>query len=597
MGTFQTNDTNITDIIKKIHEGKIQLPDFQRGWVWDDNRIKSLIASIASSYPIGVLMFLEYGGDSVNFKYRSIQGSEVAFDTAPESLILDGQQRMTSIYNALYSSKAVKTRTEKNKDIHRFYYLDMRKALEEPLDWEEAILSVPENRVITDNFGRDIILDLSTSELEFKNFMFPLNLTYDVTKISEWRNSYNTLHGYNPETARLFDNFDSRVLRTFQAFKVPVTVLKKDTPKEAVCQVFENVNTGGVSLTVFELVTASFAAENYELRIIWRNIREQFENKSEILTVVSPSDFLTAITLLSRYYNYIYGTGSAVSCKKKDVLSLDLNNFKKYSSVLENGFIEASHFLKEQRIFKSLDMPYTTQLIPLAVLFSILGDKIHNSSVKQKISYWYWCGVLGEMYGGANETRYVNDVLGVLRWIDGGSEPETVLRAYFQPTRLLSLQTRNSAAYKGIMALILKAGALDFVSGTEMSLINFTDLAVDIHHIFPRAYSESKYPRERWNSIVNKTPLSSRSNRSIGGNEPSKYLMQLEKDNRVDEQTLNKYIESHKIDPHDLRSNDFDKFFVKRSKEILSLISEAMGKPISNLSTEEVIQSFGASLE
>lgn len=597
MGTFQTNDTNITDIIKKIHEGKLQLPDFQRGWVWDDNRIKSLIASIASSYPIGVLMFLEYGGDSVNFKYRSIQGSNTEFEIIPESLILDGQQRMTSIYNALYSSKAVETKTEKNKKINRFYYLDMQKSLEEPVDWEEAILSVPENRVVTDNFGRDIILDLSSREFEFKNFMFPLNLTYDITKISEWRNSYNTFHEYNPETARLFDDFDSKVLRVFQAFEVPVTVLKKETPKEAVCQVFENVNTGGVSLTVFELVTASFAADNYELRKKWGNIRKHFDEVSEILKVVSPSDFLTAITLLTRYYNFTQGTGNAVSCKKKDVLSLELDDFKKYSSDLENGFIKASHFLKEQRIFTSRDMPYTTQLIPLSVLLSILGEKIYNSSVKQKISQWYWCGVLGEMYGGANETRYVNDVLGVLRWIDGGSEPETVLRAYFQPTRLLSLQTRNSAAYKGIMALILKAGALDFVSGTDMSFINFTDLAVDIHHIFPRAYSENKYPRERWNSIVNKTPLSARSNRSIGGNEPSKYLMQLERDNRVDEQTLNRYIKSHKIDPFYLRSNEFDGFFVNRSKEILSLISEAMGKPVSNLSTEEVILSFGASLE
>ena len=107
---------------------------------------------------------------------------------------------------------------------------------------------------------------------------------------------------------------------------------------------------------------------------------------------------------------------------------------------------------------------------------------------------WCWCGVFGEMYGGANETRYALDVTGLVSWTnEHGEEPDAISRAYFNPIRLISLQTRLSAAYKGVMALFLKAGCLDFISGRAMDFTAFLDGNIDIHHIFPRAYAEKMY--------------------------------------------------------------------------------------------------------
>ena len=119
--SFKSNDTNIFDILKDIYDGKNQLPDFQRGWVWDDNRIISLIASISNNYPVGALMFLEYGGDDVLFKFRPFTG--VSIDIKPDILVLDGQQRLTSIFSAMYCHDAVHTRTDKNQPMNRYYYL------------------------------------------------------------------------------------------------------------------------------------------------------------------------------------------------------------------------------------------------------------------------------------------------------------------------------------------------------------------------------------------------------------------------------------------------------------------------------------------
>lgn len=118
-----------------------------------------------------------------------------------------------------------------------------------------------------------------------------------------------------------------------------------------------------------------------------------------------------------------------LSCKKKDVLNLSLEEYKKYKDLLTEGFLEAEKILQEERIFLSRDLPYTTQFVPMAVLCALLIEdkKIAITSVKDKIKQWYWCGVFGEMYGGANETRYVYDVVGVMDWIaDSNKVPKTV---------------------------------------------------------------------------------------------------------------------------------------------------------------------------
>lgn len=589
----KSNDTSLQDILKGINNGTTRLPDFQRGWVWDDERIRRLIASITKSYPLGAVMFLEYGGDDVRFKSNAFTNVSDN-DNVPEILVLDGQQRLTSIYCSMYSKEPVPTQTIKKDKIQRYFYLDIEKCLDPETDRLDAVISVPADKKIKDDFGRNVVLDLSTRQNEFLNHMFPLNIVFNSIDLNQWTFEYMSFHN-DPEIINRMYKFTADVLNHIIAYTLPVILLDKSTPKEAVCQVFENVNTGGVSLTVFELVTATFAADDFGLRKDWDMRAQQMkeaEGTFDLLSVVAATDFLSSMTLLSQVKH-----NKPLAVKRANVLKLELSDYKAYAEALTAGYIKAARFLAQQSILSARDIPYTTQFVPLAVLMTILGNRAEDGIVKAKLASWYWCGVFGEMYGSANETRYASDVSGVLAWIDGGNEPDTVSRAFFQPTRLLTLQTRNGAAYKGVMALILVEGARDFISGVKMDFTNFASEFVDIHHIFPQKYCEEQgYDKRKWNSIVNKTPIAYRTNRKIGGVAPSKYLKAIE-DNNVSAADLNANVKSHGIDIAALRNDDFDTFFALRAKTLLVFISKAMGKNINNLNDTDVIEAFGMSLE
>ena len=107
--TFTADEPLLSDLLSRVKNGKTQLPDFQRGWVWDDNHIRQLVASITMGYPIGAVMFMDTGGESVRFKPRLLEGVDLESPPYPEHLILDGQQRLTSLYLSLFCIKPVKT--------------------------------------------------------------------------------------------------------------------------------------------------------------------------------------------------------------------------------------------------------------------------------------------------------------------------------------------------------------------------------------------------------------------------------------------------------------------------------------------------------
>ena len=292
--TFSSTKEFLVELLRRVDDGRIQLPDFQRGWVWSQEGISSLLASISLGYPVGTLMFLGTGGDT-KFRERTIEGVGVA-ENAAEALILDGQQRMTSLYQAICLGEAVRTRDERGRRVSGWFYLDMEAAVDPEVDREEAVRFLPKNR-IEQGFDKQVIRDCSTPEKEYEAGLFPLSHVMDA---SDWADGFREHHDYAKPKRELWTRFDKEVVDRFEKYQFPIIELGKGTPREAVCQVFEKVNTGGEPLTVFELLTATFATDEFELRTDWAERHRAWSENPlyRVLHDVRDTDFLQIVTLL-----------------------------------------------------------------------------------------------------------------------------------------------------------------------------------------------------------------------------------------------------------------------------------------------------------
>lgn len=272
-----------------------------------------------------------------------------------------------------------------------------------------------------------------------------------------------------------------------------------------------------------------------------------------------------------------------MSARKEDLLKLTLDEYLEWVHPLRDSFAWVATFLADRHIFDVKFLPYAKQLVPLAAIKVALGDAADLHSVRQHLSQWFWCGILGELYGSTIETRFARDIEQVPDWARGTATvtPRTVADCNFASSRLLTLRTRNAAAYKGLYALILSAGAKDWMYDKALDKVQYAALAVDIHHIFPYAWclTHGIEPELR-ESIVNKTPLSAATNRAIGRVAPSAYVKRIETKAGIDSATLDGLVGTHLIDAGDLRSDDFDAFLWKRMAQLILLIEQFTGKTV-----------------
>lgn len=588
------DNVKLKEVLADVASGALQLPDFQRDWKWDDDRIRAIIATVTLDYPLGVVMTLQTGGSS-RFRARTLTGAQLDEEREPELLLLDGQQRLTSLFQALCLDVPVETADARGKPIERWYYIDIAKAVGPSADRDESIVSVPANKLLRTDFNRTIVLDLSTTDNECAAGLFPLHFVFDSQRVNSWKKAY--IKADEDRNWDLWGQFDELVLQQIRTFQVPMIRLAASTSMDAVCAVFERVNTGGVPLNVFELLTATYAGDRdfasqtgdyYRLPDIWREIKQGLAGKYPVFGRLeqgiehglSSSDFLQAVALARTWERKQAGAGAAVSCKRRDLLELPLADFDRLAPQVAEAFAWVGDFLQQQCIVRSADLPYRTQLVPLAAVRAIAGEATEGLRAEEMITQWYWCGVLGEMYGGSTETRFTRDVEQLLAWIRReGDAPDTVTEAFFISDRLDNLTTRNSAAYKGIYALLIKQGAVDWhFTGVPLNPGRLDEYAVDVRQIFPKSWAQRANGQSRpTNSIVNKTPLSYRAAQDMTG-APGSYLPSLVAASDMRPEWFDDVIATHLIDPDALRSNDYERFYADRSKQLQDLVHAAMGK-------------------
>ena len=603
MSTFQTPQYSISELLQKALSGELQLPEFQRPYRWDDERIRSLLVTILRGHPMGVVMTLKTGGQNVRFKPRPVTSVEEGELKEPELLLLDGQQRVTSMVQALTRDGVVDTEDSRHHKLRRRYFVDVVKALGDVREQEDAVLSLPENGIVTENIGRDVVLDVSTTEKQYEAGLMPVTVLFNYAAAVSWLMGYHSAAedpAMRSERYALMEQFLTRVAQVVTGYKIPAIELEKDISKEAVATVFEKVNTGGLRLDTFELLTATFAGdrahfertgEDFRLGEDWART-ESVLAKNPVLKNLSRTDFLMAVSVLitldRRKQALAEGkTGKQVpqtSARREDILSMDLADYLEWAPKLRAALPHVARHLRDLHFHDHKSVPYSAQVVSLLIVTTLLGKRADEHAVRARLNQWFWCGVLGEQYGSTVTTLLAKDAEQIPDWSAGvsGETPEVIVRSSFSESRLGSLRSRISAAYKGVYALIMaqQPPVKDWMHDHTIDFTSYNDLQVDIHHVFPRKWcNENGISPEDRESIVNKTPLAKRTNILLRGDSPAEYVKRLDNKGLSPEQ-VDALIASHHMDPALLRAGDFEGYFADRRRRLVELIESAMGKSV-----------------
>lgn len=502
MSLFEdTNPRALKDLLAEIHNRSTALPDFQRDFVWEPGATQELIVSIASNYPAGSILRVR---DAKRvFAAREFEGAPALDGAKHTFLVLDGQQRLTSLYQAFYGVGE-----------HR-YFLDLGK-LRDGADFEEAIFHV---RATTKWAKAREDLGVQAKEL-----LLPLSvLKGGAGGFLQW-----ILQVTNPmpaiERTKMLDaltRINELWIKAIDDYHFPVVTLSDNTEPDALCTIFETLNRTGVKLSVFELLTARFWPQSINLRALWDKALTDHPEIGDF--EVDPYYVLQGISLASR---------RAPSCKRGDVLNLAASDITEWWDRVVLGLATGIEILRDDcKVMLPKWVPYQTMLPPLAAVLARTGNPktAEAGARREKLKRWFWCAVFGQVYESAPNSKSAKDVTELLPWLAGGATPESVETFRFDPRALRDVTPRQRSIYRGVINLILGGGARDFHTQAVITGKLMADEGIDDHHVFPAAYLERRgiAPARTRDCVLNRTLIDRTTNQMISDRAPSDYLAEI----------------------------------------------------------------------
>lgn len=547
---FYPTAEKLSFLLLMIHNKELGLPDFQRDFVWDPRATEELIESIFQNFPAGSLLRIK-NRSGFHFVPREFEGAPKLDGQECSYLILDGQQRLTSLYQALYGTGN-----------HR-YFADLS-GLIAGKDLEDCIFYLRR---------KEARKSLGTIESQAEALICPLEQLFGSRDgFDGWRDAVVECRvGTEDEKKELrgkLREVQKKWLKTLEDYEFPMVTLADDTSSSAVCTIFETLNRTGVKLTAFDLLAARFWTDKVRLRDLWDAARQDHAIIEEF--DIDPYYVLQSIALVT--------ARAAPSCKRSDVLDLDADQIRRGWEPVVRGLAYALELLREDcGVLVSAWLPYNTMLIPLAAVASevVTTKGPAAGAARINLKRWFWCSVFGQKYETSPNSQAARDFGELRRWLRAQETPETVARLEFDESVLRQTTPRQRGLYRGTMALILSRSALDFHKARKITPRSIADEKMDDHHIFPEGFLRDSESPSR-DCILNRTLIDRRTNILIGKNAPSVYLSQI--DSELGGAAVGSILASHLI-PADtnsaLRRDDFSGFLAEREKLLLIALAKA----------------------
>ena len=530
----KTDRQDYTEIFTEIDKKKIiKIPNFQREFIWNKEKTANLLDSILKGYPIGTFIFWE---TRYNMRtHKEIGGSKSESEGGLVKYVLDGQQRITSLY-AVYKGLTIDRKNYKE------IYIDLEI---NPDDNPIIVLEKPPH----DNC-------ISVHEA----------LTEDIFDI-EGRFT-------EKKFARKLNNYKNKLTK----YEFP-TITIEDYPIEIACEIFNRINTGGQKLTTFEIMVAltyqqaEGTKEEFDLAKKYEKLVDDDLTPANFETISGDSVLQCVATIIKS------------DVKEKEILKIKRDTFIENWEPTTISLGKSIDFIRS-----SLNVP-TSRLLPypaILILFTYFFNKTDNKrpsneQIKLLEQFYYWVGI-NYRYSLAGNARIMED----FRKMDSiikGDEPSydknelnlntEQIKEFFQP---------NTAYTKAVLSLLASKTPENFNDSSKVIIDNSNLTRAygrNFHHFFPKAYLNENQLEKEPNLLANITLISADYNRSIGGKRgPSEYIGELKNDKNLKyNPDLKQTLETHFIGDtkeFGIDDDDYDKFIDERAERIKEALEKKL---------------------
>jgi hypothetical protein len=520
---IQPSAVKIDKLISRVADSDIKIPAFQRQFVWDQEQVIELLDSVYRNYPIGSILL--WSSQERLKSSRNICGFVIPerADAYPVNYVLDGQQRLSTIYAVFTTQRAQGENADENANLETFkIYFD--------LDSHEF---------------------RAAGDLIEGHCSFPLEVLFDT---AAYVKAFGALEEkYQKDAIDLQSRFNN--------YEVPVVTITKRTKSE-VGTIFERINSTGTKLTTLDLMVAWTWSEDFHL----------LGEIKELLEILEAKGFrdLPEKTILQCLSAIIKQSTST-----KAILELDPKLVHERFDELVSSMEKAIDFLSTQLNAHSDFLPHVQQLIPLTFFFSRTNAPTDQQT--KWLRQWFWKTSFSRRYAAQTDEKMDADIALFEQLLAGNGGGLTKYGYSVTATQLVKQKfTRSNPIVRAYLLLLAQCKPIDLVSG------GFVDLGValseynskEYHHVFPRAYLKKRgFLSEQINSLCNFAFITADSNKKISQKEPSDYFATI-----VPKEKRAEILESNLLPANKdvYEKNDLAQFLVLRSQKVLEFLDKQL---------------------
>jgi hypothetical protein len=515
----------IVGLVEQAYDGKICLPDFQRDFVWTRDEVADLVRSILRQYFVGSLLLLRCGPHKPPFAPAFLRGAKPAYREArPELLVLDGQQRLTALLYALTAPDL----NLKDSSLRRWFFVNL-----------DLLLSDPEDDEIVFDRSKKELDGLDIPAVQYQKRILPCEKLLRSKDFMEWRDGLDDwLRDKEPDNHKTFreqwrDDW-TKAVTDFQTFEAPLVELPRVEESDSqaigrVCAIFEKLNSSGVDLSVYDLLTARLYRSGIKLHDLWKEACEKHARLAKWSDGRADKDKFGVMVL--RTLTLLRG----LDPKPRILIDLKPVDFEKDWRRAAAAMERALELVENVGpdgfgVFHRKWLPGFGLIPVLAALRAEIEDHKLGQQPRKDLRRWYWSNVFLERYSSAIESKSRKDYSEFVGyWTEGKSEPSVFVEARIRigadGYRVRESASYASAIYSGIFCLLALRNARDWRRGESIQLQELQD-----HHIFPQDYLKRHGIKKRpdVNSIANRTLISDETNNKIKAKAPADYVQSAE---------------------------------------------------------------------